>query len=591
MVKASEFKVCLLKTNIPTDKYYFDFTVYRIHEHLSLEYLQSSLEKAGYVVKNLDGPSIEIIDNSILKQIVEIKPKLIGITVDNHSLKSSMILANKIKQRLKEIHITVGGHLPTCAAEEILNDFDSIDSVVLGYGEETIVELAENISKGLPLDGFTGIFFRNGTQIIRNPPRPQPLNIDNIPFPARDVLKYRQSQNYPPAARIITSRGCPFNCSYCSTPPFLSRQMCKKWRARSPENVVDEISDLVNTFGIRVIVFCDDNFIGPDGKERAEEIARLIIKRELNIHFWIMCRVDSFQDKDDDFIRFLKKAGLWGVFLGIESCAALQLKAYHKFTTVKKNESIVNLFKRHNIVVECGFIMFHPYVTFEELLKNAKGLYQIGESSIFTYFTNRLELYPGVGFIEDLKQRDLLAKDYQYNSLYGYRFLEPKIEHFAIALEKIADEVRSIDEIVWNLKRLSQIISLLIDECQNNLSMNEIAEKLFQIKKGIDNTECDVGEINYQMFLKYIEIAYEEEESKYDSVKDRHTDQLIGLIIRSIRHIKNLRDLESELKQLKDGDILNWFFTSPIYKRIMLHLHKSQKGLKAKGNNKCYNNS
>ncbi len=571
-------EIILVEVQTPTDKYYFDFTVYRIHEHLGLEYLQSSLEKAGYVVKNLDGPSMQITENRMLREIVGIKPKLIGITVDNHSLNSSMILANKIKQRLKDTHITVGGHLPTCAAEEILNDFDCIDSVVLGYGEETIVELAESISKGLPLDGVTGIFFRNGTQIIRNPPRSQPLNINNIPFPARDVLKYRQSQNYPPAARMITSRGCPFNCSYCSTPPFLSFQMCKKWRARSPENVVDEISKLVNTFGIRVIVFCDDNFIGPNGKERAEEIARLIIKRELNIHFWIMCRVDSFRDKDDNFIRFLKKAGLWGVFLGIESCAALQLTAYHKFTTVEKNESIVNLFKRHNIVVECGFIMFHPYVTFHELLENAKGLYQIGELSIFTYFTNRLELYPGVGFIEDLKQRDLLAKDYQYNSLYGYRFLDPKIEHFAIALEKIADEVRSIDEIVWNLKRLSQIISLFIDECQNNLSMNEIAEKLFQIKKGIDNTESDVGEINYQMFLKYVEIAYEEEESKYDSMKDRHKDQLTGVIKRSIRYIKNLRDLESELKQLKDGDILNWFFTSPIYERIMLHLLKSQKG-------------
>lgn len=281
-------KIILIRVNTQTDKYYFDFTVYRIYEHIGLEYLQSSLEKAGYVVKTLDGPSMEITENGMLRQIAEIEPKLIGITVDNHSLNNSMILANKIKQKLKDVHITVGGHLPTCAAEEMLTDFDYIDSVVLGYGEETTVELAESISKGLPLDGVTGIFFRNGTQIIRNPPRQQPLNIDNIPFPARDVLKYRQSKNYPPTARMITSRGCPFNCSYCSTPPFLSFQICKKWRARSPKNVVDEISDLNNTFGIRVIVFNDDNFIGPDtlyGKERAEEIARLIIERGLNIHF------------------------------------------------------------------------------------------------------------------------------------------------------------------------------------------------------------------------------------------------------------------------------------------------------------------
>lgn len=560
--------ICLVQPQYSFNKYLFDFMLYKLYEHLGLEYLQSSLEKAGYVVKNLEGLSMEMTDESILDQAIEFKPKLVGITVDNYSLQASMSLANKIKQRLTDTHITIGGHLPTCSAEEILNDFKFIDSVVLGYGEGTFVEIAERISKSLPLDNVNGVFFRNGSQVIQNPPRKQSLNIDDIPFPARSILRYRQSKGYPASARMITSRGCPFYCAYCTTPAFLSSQICDKWMTRSPKNILEEISDLVNTFGTRVIVFCDDNFIGPSkyGKKRAKEIAKLIIKSELNIHFWVMCRVDSFQDEDDNFVKLLKDAGLWGVFLGVESGVESQLKAYGKSISISQNESIVSLFKKHNIIVELGFIMFHPYVTFNELRKNAEFLYRVGESSIFKYFTNRLELYPKIGFIEDLKHRNLLLNDYQYDYTYGYKFQNSRMENLVISLKDTATNIQPLDEIIWNYKRLSQLISIFIDEIQNNNSNLKLVNELFPIKNGIDTIISNISVINYKSFIKYLKTTFNKElKYKYN---DRHKYLLSKEIKNSINYINTLKHLENKLSGMKDSDILGWFFDSSAYNKL-----------------------
>ncbi|MCK4655016.1 MAG: B12-binding domain-containing radical SAM protein [Candidatus Cloacimonetes bacterium] len=563
--------IALVRNKKAENKYYFDFTLQDPYEHLGLEYLQASLEKFGYKVKLFDMVATEMESNYVLKEIKSIRPIIVGFSLESHSLTESMKMAKEIKQELKDIHITVGGHLATCAAVELLKDCNFFDSVVIGYGEQIIIEMAERISNSLSLEGISGIFLRYGNQIIKNTPQEFPSNIDNIPFPTRSILRCCRSQGCLPSARMITSRGCTFSCAFCTTPPFLISQNCDKWMARSPENVTDEISELISTFGTKVIIFCDDNFIGPGefGRKRAKEIANLIIKRNLNIHFWILCRVDSFTIEDDTFLCLLKKAGLWGVSLGIESGSDSQLNAYKKQTSVAINESIVRLFKRNNIIVECGFIMFYPYVTFHELKKNAKFLYGIEESSIFRYFTDRLELYPKVGFIKDLKQRNLLIDNYRYDSIYGYEFLDPRVEDFIRILDNIKTDVKFIDEIIWDFKRLSQLIVFFVDECQNIPTMHELAEELFQIKKAFEDVESNIGKINYQEFLKYIEIIFDKKEHlKYNFVKDRHKNRLIKEIKRLIKHTKDLQKLENKLRGLEDGNLLECFFESSSYNRL-----------------------
>lgn len=568
-----KIKIALIQPQYKYNKYYFDFTVYKLYENLGLEYLQASLEEAGYLAKNFEGPSLELSNKQIIESVIKFKPELVGITVDSHSLSNSIIIARAIKKELRNVHIVIGGHLSTCAFKEILNDYECIDSIILGYGEKQIVRIAEKLRNGFPIDKVTGIAFRKGNQIIHNPLRNYSLDIDNIPFPTRSTLKYRDSQGYPSSARMITSRGCLFNCNICTTPPFLASQKCDKWMGRSPKNVLDEITYLVNAFNTRIIIFCDDNFIGPEeyGKKRAEEIAHLIIKNGLNIHFWIMSRVDSFLEGGDEFVELLKKAGLWGIFLGVESGAESQLRAYGKLTSIAQNESIIGFFKRHNIMIELGFIMFHPYVTFEELKTNAEFLHRVGESCIFRYFVNRLETYPKIGFIEDLRQRNLLAEDYRYDSIHGYNFLEPRVGNFALALEEISDGIKSIDEIVWNFKRLSQLIGLLIRECQRIPMMHELAKELFRIKNSIDRIEINIGEINYQEFLKYMRIAIYEKRNlfRYNSVRARHKDRLSKEIKRITRDIKKLVKLENRLEKLRDNDLLKWFFKSPVYFKLL----------------------
>ncbi len=561
----SNNSIVLLRSRSDTPKYYFDFTVDNPYEHLGLEYLEAALQDLGYKVRIFDMMATEIKYEQVMQQVKNICPILIGFTLDSHSVVQSMKMARQIREEVKNIHITVGGHLATCAAEELLMDFDFLDSAVMGYGEQTIIEMAKNISKGLHLTDVTGLCFRDNNRIVRNSPREISVDIDCIPFPSRSILKFLAGKKRLLSTRIITSRGCTSNCSFCTTPAFIASQNCLKWIARSPENVVNEVSELVERFQTRVVIFSDDNFIEPTkiGRNRAKKIATLLIEQPFNINFWILSRADSFQEQDDAFVTLLKRAGLYGVTLGLESGSNSQLKVYNKQTNASRNEATIRLLKRNNILVECGFIMFHPYVTFDELRANAEFLYSNTESSIFRYFVDQLELYPGAGIIQNLRQRDLLTNDYRYSSVYGYDFSDPRVGELVSILQEISKVLQPVDAIIWDFKRLSQIIGLLIDEYQHITAMSELLERLLQLKTSVDRVENNVVSINYQKFLEYVEVASGVPIMRdYTRIKNDHREQLIQKVRELSKPLGELERCYDELTRLKNADLLEWLFKS-----------------------------
>ncbi|HEY0089873.1 MAG TPA: cobalamin-dependent protein, partial [Candidatus Lokiarchaeia archaeon] len=247
-------KIFLCFVNSSEDKGYHNFTIGGCSEHLGLGYLSSFLKENHYRSK------IFIIDtliqkHNLLKEIKEKEPLLVGFSIVNKNLNASIDLAKTIKAIAPGCHITFGGHLATLAGESILSDCSFVDSIVKGYGEETLLCLAKHLINKKNLFSIRGLLFRSKTKLINNLPRKVTRNIDRYPLPDRSYLKEHIIKGDFPSARLVSSRGCYYRCKYCSTPPFLDNQKCnKRWIPRSPQNVVAEIEYLKKKYDIKVIV-------------------------------------------------------------------------------------------------------------------------------------------------------------------------------------------------------------------------------------------------------------------------------------------------------------------------------------------------
>lgn len=318
----------------PSTVYKGDPTIPTVTIPLGLAYLAAYLEKNNYPVKILDcvteskkneGKKAGSIcyglsDNEIVKEIKKYSPTIVGITClytayagDAHRV------ASLVKNVDKNILVVFGGSHATIFPELTLRD-RNIDMVVMGEGEETFLEIVKAKSMGKKLEKIKGIVFKKNGKIVVNKQREFISNLDEIPFPARHLLpmkKYLASPDYsysmrPPSTPMITSRGCPGHCIYCSIHSIWGHS----WRGRSPQNVVDEIELLKNEYGVGEIDFFDDS-MGAN-KKRLEAICDEIISRKLDIR-WSPPNGIAHWTLDESLLGKMKKAGCYRVTFGIES--------------------------------------------------------------------------------------------------------------------------------------------------------------------------------------------------------------------------------------------------------------------------------
>ena len=151
--------------------------------------------------------------------------------------------------------------MPTVASQEILSNFQGIDSVICGEGEVPLLELVSAIKNKRTWENVPGISFRQGESNIAVPLRKPVQDLDQLPFMARDDLPY-VLQSGAREADISSSRGCYGQCSFCCMPPFYDASGNREWRGRSPQNILNEIELLMNRYGVRTFHFTDENFIG-----------------------------------------------------------------------------------------------------------------------------------------------------------------------------------------------------------------------------------------------------------------------------------------------------------------------------------------
>lgn len=496
----------------------FQFGLYRLGESLSLGYLASYLEENGHVVEILE-PSLERLSiTKTAEYILKNDFFFVGFTVPCSGLYPNVLsVANILRNKGFEGHINLGGHFPTFEHNDILRYSKNINSVIRHEGEVTLLELINNL-ENKNLSCILGLSYRDSGKIFINSSRPTIKNLDALPFPKRSKYSlYHGNKHFS----MITSRGCPGNCSFCSVRAFYDYDS-PLWRCRSPENVVDEIEYLVDKYRANLISFLDDNFIGSGkfGEKRAISIANEIVNRDLNINFAISCRVDGI---NNDVLEHLKKAGLCHVSLGIESGNEEILNRFNKNTTVSKNISSIEILRKNNLGLDPFFIMFDPWTSIKEIQENIKFLYE-NNLCRFATVSNAILIYKGTPLFEKLKQNlkrvnweykysfveaDVATIFYLINSLKEMKYLDKMLDTIAyhcdlqhinchMDVERLIYSIRKqINEFVYTI--MLEIINYVINkspEEELELEINRLKEL---IKIFVDSIRVD-----YHAFLKFL---------------------------------------------------------------------------------------
>ena len=337
--------------------------VYRhqLYLPMGLAYLAAVLEEAGHEVSVIDCPA-EMIDLKQLKtKLACIRPNLIGITSMTPTIQSAFHSAQAAKEACPDTMVVIGGPHATFMDEQVLAEEASVDVVVRGEGEETLLELAQNFSKPKALKKIEGITFRNNGQTIRTPNRPYIQELDELPRPA---YKYFSLENYRLFGRkilpIMTSRGCPSQCSFCTT----ARMFGKAFRARSPKSIVDELEWLRDEHGADAFSFYDDTFTLD--KKRAVTICEEIKNRKIGLPWDCQTRVSQVSK---ELLVVMRDANAQQVFFGVESGCQTILDAVKKGTTVEQNRKAIKMAKDAGLFVAISVIIGYPGETRDMLMQ------------------------------------------------------------------------------------------------------------------------------------------------------------------------------------------------------------------------------
>lgn len=341
---------------------------------LGAGYIASYLEKNNFSVRIIDNSIEKLSKTEFQEYVKEVNPLCVGFSVCTSSYNNAVYLAKLVKEVDERIYVVMGGVQPSSLPHEVLKK-SVIDIVVKGEGEETLSELLRIIKEGGNLAKVNGLFFKEEDKIIKTADRPLIEDIDSLPFPAYHLLpmdKYSlpasRRLTAKKCASIVTGRGCPYGCLFCSHNSIFKGKL----RLRSPENIIAEIRHLVKDYGIGELLIWDDSFLLDKG--RASEICRLIIENKFNITWSCSSRVDHISD---DLAKKLYSAGCRLMLFGAESGSQAILNSINKKTSLTQIENAISICRRNNILSFCSFILGTPDETEEtaqQTLRFAKKL-------------------------------------------------------------------------------------------------------------------------------------------------------------------------------------------------------------------------
>lgn len=372
---------------------------------LGLAYLYSYLEskKIGVDLLSLNNISCESCFKKVTGTIEKFSPDIIGFQMLTSNRVSTYRLIEYIHKKYPKIKLIVGGIHATIMYEQLIGKYPFLIAI-LGEGEITFVELIKELNKKRPnLKKIDGIGFYEKNSVARTKPRKLIEDLDSLPFPKHELF-FKNNKRY--AGSLLTTRGCPFNCSFCSLNPEAKRRV----RFRSVKNVVNEIEYMVNKFPQMTEISIHDDSFFIDNK-RVIEICEEIIKRKIKMNFICSGRVKPISK---EMVEKLEQANFTRAMIGIESADEGILKSCHKGITQEDIEKAFRIFAKSKINLKTFMIVGLPGENIKTIHENSRFIKKIQKIKYVSYpnASNFLMVYPGTEVYEIAKSKGMIDDEF-----------------------------------------------------------------------------------------------------------------------------------------------------------------------------------
>lgn len=398
---------------------------------LGLAYLAAALEEARIQVEVIDAWAEGYSIADIGKEVAKYEPDIVGITIMSPKYAAGMRTVDIVRQN-SDAKIVVGGPHPSALPEQCLEDNQNIDFVIVGEGEKSLAELIITLSEGTRnLSNIRGLVYRDNDKIINNGYSEYLEDLDKLPFPACHLFPLNKYKTHPPYGKknpymnLITNRGCPFQCTYCSKSVFGN-----KYRTLSPQKVIEEIRHVIIKYKVKEIHFYDDDFT--INMKRAEEICDRLIKQKINISWSCTTRVDLV---NENLLRKMKKAGCWLISYGVETSDPRMLEKIKKGYTIEKVKESFSITKSVGIRTVAYFMAGLPGETEETLQNTINFSLKLNPDFISWGIT---ALYPGSNLYKTAQSGELGKMNirYTYEDKSWHASGSPYGDGFAIIYEE-----------------------------------------------------------------------------------------------------------------------------------------------------------
>jgi anaerobic magnesium-protoporphyrin IX monomethyl ester cyclase len=400
--------------------------------NLGMGYLAAVLEQHGHTVEMLEfRTGVE----AIVRQVVAADPLVVGFSlIFQYYVPGYRKVAQALRAAGVRAHFTMGGHFPSLCHDETLQLVPELDSVARFEGELTLLELTERLAAGADWHDVAGLAYVRDGDVVQTPERPLIKDLDELPRPLRPN---------PPelvlglaALPVLASRGCARRCSFCSIHMFYRTAKGKVVRVRDPECIAAEMRDLHHERGVRVFLFQDDDFPlwGKAGRRWVDQLVDQLHAHDLvgRVIWKISCRAEYVEP---ELFALLRDAGLYLVYMGIESGTEAGLEILHKQLDVATNRHAIEVLKELDLLFEYGFMLFDPSSSFESIRANLRFLRTIiGDGSAGATFCRMLP-YGGTPIRARLAEEGRLRGDVTRPD---YTFLDPRLDDFHRRLDGAA---------------------------------------------------------------------------------------------------------------------------------------------------------
>lgn len=405
---------------------------YETLENLGLRSLKACLAAQGYRVVLV--PFQPGCEDLVLFAARTFQPRLIGFSlIFQYALGEFGDLLLHLRAQGVTAHFTAGGHYPSLRPSETLTLLSELDSVIRFEGELTLLELLAKLNDQPSWETILGLAYRQGGEVKVNPPRPLIEDLDTLPPVDRDELQ--EFADGIKMAAMLASRGCLFDCSFCSIRSFYGEPAGALRRARSPLAVVQEMATLYREKDVRFFSFQDDDFAARSPRQR-EWLATFLRGLDgsglVGKTCWkIACRVD---DLDSETLAEMQRRGLIAVYLGVESGSAAGLRTLNKRISVAQNLAGVALLKEHGLAMAMGFMLFDPSSTLDTIRENLDFLRAAGADGYFPINFCKMLPYAGTPIERQLQEEGRLRGT---TTQPDYSFLDPRLDGFEFLVQSM----------------------------------------------------------------------------------------------------------------------------------------------------------